>query len=816
MGAAEIESTRPAPHRLPVRQASSSLGPRPAWTLFPTRPLLAAWPLLLLLLALPAMALGQPSVATGQSIQPALQPQITQALRGSSLACQPLETEDLAARHGRLSFTLHTLQQDARSVRVDLQPGTSPAFCWGGNLALSYVGPARLDAASCLLQLCQSLDRNAALAQSVHSAIQQQSSGQPPLAAGAAGFPWGWVLLTLALLSLAGWGTLRLVNRRLFTYSTPVLLAVALLLTLSAFLDLTWETSWSALPWLLLPLLAVATVVHALRWHGRKTLLLLAVTAGSLTLRCLWDWLPVNWYYDFTGPAGASDVFLRREGGTSLLFRLLSDWMPLSAGSFFVASAVASALGASLMALAMIPCRPANASRKPVAPGFWLVWALLLAIDPLQLVLGASGAVHTWALLAFGTGFYWFQVVRSRPARHPAIALTLALTSAALVGWTRPELSWYILAYPVLSYLASWLGPQAAENPAPPSVGLPTPSVTLQTALLLVALASTLLPALSKEHGYATSSVDFQVLAAWAHSLLPPFLPSPWLILGDFDFNPVATQTLFSVLFLAFLAGCWLSQRRKCLLLLPVMALLTLPRLFTPFHKFMLAGPLPTWRYDILLNPMLLLTLAIGAAFLTQVLLRLWHRWPHLAPRGLLAAAATLLLASGAFQHPLLNGSLAAQPPLPFQAEYHFLMRNLPNVPPGATLVAPWIHGWEQDSPHDIDAVLATPHSLLAFQRPDIHWVTLDPQTHSLPPARPLFWFENAFCGLDLAHPHGPYPASAAEQFAALQAHCRLLHSDPALRWVDEQQQTVSPTGGVLQLPASSILLRLGQVRRGF
>ena len=325
-----------------------------------------------------------------------------------------------------------------------------------------------------------------------------------------------------------------------------------------------------------------------------------------------------------------------------------------------------------------------------------------------------------------------------------------------------------------------------------------------------------LLPWFSREQGYAGTSVDTQVLATWATSLLPPFLPQwlhPWSPSG---FNPLGCQGLFSVLFLAFVIGTLHYRRWALLCLMPAYVLLLVPRLWTPFHQLFLVGPLPTWRYDILLNPLMLLMLASGAGFLWTYLGALWQRADRFIYKGGLVLATALLFGAGLLQHPLLNGELANMPRLAFQREFQFLRENLKAVPPGATIVVPWLPGWEEAPAHDIDVALSVPNAILAYERPDIRWTVMPPEATSLPSQRPLFWFHNSVCSLDLQHPNGTFPPPAQRRFSLLLDQCAAFRDSPALRWVDQQTLSVGPWGGVLQVLDSQISLALGQVKRGY
>lgn len=751
-----------------------------------------------------------PSPGQAQERLPATLTTDLQALlhQAPNPVCTQLTLDNPVLKHGRFSTDMAGPDWPDSGMRLDIQPAGQRSFCTGGGLAVSYAGSGQMPYADCLRFLCASLETSASVREALLQALQAQQTSQRPAKLVSPGATLGWWLLSasllLALAALAAW-RLRPLSTQIGQTAPPVLLASAFAVAAGGIIDLAWQTSFAPAAWLILLPIALGAVWSAARRRGKATLWIAAISGVGLLLRWLWPWLPVNWYLDLSGPTGAHPVFMRRPGGMADLLVLLDNLLPVSGDTPFLFSVLASSFGSLLLCLALLPSKTDSKSmRNGTLTTSAVILSLFLAMDPLQLTLATSGAPHPLAFLAFATALYWLKAATlpSTAGWRPLLKLAAALYCVALVGWTRPEMAWYPLLLPLLVWLASH------HNDGPSPHLKPVTLVWYAGGVFLATVAG-LVPWMAREHGYTHAAPDAAVWTQWAKSLIPPFFPASWLPISQNDLNPVATQIPYTVFFGLFLAGAWRFRRLHWWLLPLAYIALLVPRAWTPFHKLFLVGPVQTWRYDILQGPLLLYVLALGAAFGIHWARQRWLGGATRIWKAAVLGLAALLLVSFAIQHPLPNGTLAAHSPLPFQQEYRFLRQNLDSLPQNATVLVPWLHGWEEDPPHDIDALLAHPNTLLAWQRPDITWTLWAPQQTQVPPERPLYFFRSAFCHLNLDQPEGPVPEPALNRFKALQRQCQAQPAATEWNPVTAQTLPVSPTGGSLQLSGKQVVLQM-------
>jgi len=512
-------------------------------------------------------------------------------------------------------------------------------------------------------------------------------------------------------------------------------IVIALTAALAVILRVFWSDETLSLIWL-----GLAPLVFLVFKRMCDRSLMEAGTAaafgvGALIVRGSFQWLPANWYTDFLGPRGAQDVFTRRPEGFATFFRNLDAMVGVDAGFIFACSALCSALAVAFLVSAFRDAGPGERGVSwPRYTGPLL--GVLMVFDPIQVLLGSSDAPHTTSVLAFSLAAWWYReaLEDSGRGRHSIGAQSALFFSLSLVGLTRPELALSGLCLPLVL------------RPGTGLKGLKSDRALWITVLAAVVLGATVW--LGRNLFVQVQAVDGDQLGRWAWAVLPPFLtgrgPSPFS--SEFGF-----QVVLVTCFGSFVWGVFRHRRYGLFLALAAYVLLLLPRLPTPFHRVVMSGSVTEFRYDIIVEAVLLLCLAGGAAWLldgaVNLVRRLRGRRARIAT-GALMACIVLSLWMG---RRVAKGDFLLEETLTYRAEYAFLDGALPRVPQGAPVAYHWVEHLDQGRfDQDLDTGLALPHVLLAFERPDIRWFPLAPGD-PLPEMRPLYYHRGPVCSLDPA-----------------------------------------------------------------
>ncbi len=437
------------------------------------------------------------------------------------------------------------------------------------------------------------------------------------------------------------------------------------------------------------------------------------IGAVALALRSRSPHVPANWYADLTGPAGVQPpVFLRRAEGYAGFFHLLSRAFTVTPSLIFAWSVFCSTAAVVVACSALL--RRADRAARPTWRFAALTWGVLLAVDVRLVYLGASDAPHNVAFLAFALALWWYGEATDREARAPWLAFAAAGLSATLVGATRPELALSALAVPLL---LPPLAPAARNRRVLPAL------------VLLAAVLGPLWMWFDQDLGMSLHPVTAHHVRAWLAGLAPPL---------------VMLAVTYSI---AAAVG-----RREPSLALPLVAYVALavPRIATDFYLGSIVvgarSVVASFRYDAVLTPVLLLSVALSAGALCELALSLRHRFA----RPLAALAVVALVAAFSRRWTDLNTDGTGRfpvDPTPYQVEYVFLRRALSAVPRGATVVAVWVDHFPSHR-LDPDTGLAWPATLLAFARPDLHFVTVDPDRPA-PVVAGQWFFRGAMCSID-------------------------------------------------------------------
>lgn len=534
-----------------------------------------------------------------------------------------------------------------------------------------------------------------------------------------------------------------------------------IVIALTAMLAVLLRTFWThgILSWIWLGLVPLALL--ALKRMGRRSMTETGTAAAmgmvALAVRGSFQWLPANWYTDFLGPAGAQEVFTRRPEGFASFFRNLDGLVSVGPGVLFGWSTLCSSLAVVFLVSAFRDGHPGERG-LPWPRYTALFLAALMVFDPMQVLLGSSDAPHTTSLLAFSLAAWWYREAlensghgRFSIAEHAALFFSLSL-----VGLTRPELALSGLSLPLVL------------RPTYGSTGVRKEGVLWVTVAAAVVLGASVW--LGRNLFVEMQVVDADQLGRWAWAVVPPFLTGR----GP---SPMSSEFLFQVVlvscFGSFLWGVLRSRRYGLLLALVAYVLLLVPRLPTPFHRVVLSGSVTEFRYDIIVELILLLCLAGGAAWLMQGAVHLVRRLRRRRSRIAVGAFLVCTVLSLWMGRRIAQGDFLLEEHLTYRAEYAFLSEVLLHVPPDASVAYHWVeHIHRGRFDQDLDTGLALPHVLTAFHRPDIRWIALAPGDQ-LPDTRPLYYHRGPVCSLDPAVLlEAGYP-EAAEYLHGLLRACR-------------------------------------------
>jgi len=779
------------------------------------RPCARPWPwaavmVALAILAAPAMVAGQggpPVGPRGGDVRQALESVISEIRSPAG----PLTIDEYRHEEGRLRIVLKG-EGPGRTLTLFLTKGRGRSFCSGGDIEVTYSGSGEAAMLTSLGALCQALDASPALQEGVASLL-----ARPPERGGGPSSersPWpGTMALMLGLMALGAGLVRRMPVGHGRQATSQLLVGAGVALTAGWLMDFGWGSWLAPVPWLVLFAAACVLLAMQVRRMGAAGIALAVLAVVAVGIRLAWEWLPANWYYDFWAPAdlasgagnGQGAPLLRRDGGSAGTFALLGMVLPVTSSWFFVASGVASGIGAVLAGAAL--WRPGSAERRGVFERWgWLIWGGLLAVDPMQVVLGASGTVHTWGLLSFGAGLYcygrWHEATVGEAkdaAMGGAAWLLVAMLLGAVTGWTRPELAWFPLAWPLLIQ---------ATRPGP----VPWREMLRTLPFMVLVAAAGSLPWLGRERGVEIQGLEAGAVGKWLASLIPPFLPFDYGHLGIEHVHPQGSIKAFTLFLCAATVSIY-RQRRFGFVFIPALfVIMTFPRLFTPFYKAFFVSHITNLRYDIILGLFWPLAVAIGVGAVVDAGVWLWRRSPDWRVRWVTVAAAVLLIWMAVDEHRLFNGKLAAQRPVAFQAEFRFLRQNLGLVPKGETLVVPWHHGWEGERAGDLDHMLSHPNVMLLFDRPDLDWQVIHAHDSALPRSDDWYWYAGSVCGLDVGRASGEVPGEARERFRRLVELCREMEEEPQLVWLSRERVSVTPLSRMIPERGSSLGLGLARV----
>ena len=533
----------------------------------------------------------------------------------------------------------------------------------------------------------------------------------------------GWLLLTLLVSLGLAWRSPPPRLRPDGPLARWLLLALFALplWALAAFL---WDSVGFSLLWLFLWPLAIAPL-WSLKEHRGLALVLTIIAGVAVVLRIQAPHLPANWYVALEAPDALPVADVVGSGGFAGFFRALGALLPVSSAWVFGWNILASSATVVLFSLsAMRSFHSDGTPRWPAWTG--LLWAVLLALDPLQIRLGASDATHITALFALSVAaLCYVEALRSR-----AVLWWMgALLAAAMVGWTRAEYAPAPLVLPLL------FGTGSNEQRGR----------FLQVAgfLGLVAvLVGASLP-LRTLHAEATRMGTFQWstehITSWFGVLTTQFLREHHL-----------NQALY-LLFVPY--ALWVLVSKRPSRFGPVLAfyLLVAPRVVSAFHEPSVAWNLILARYDLPILAVMALWAAAGinAVWLSANRLMGWLNKKSI-PSPRVVAGVTLFTVLGTLILFDRNAPMddISNDRYPFQVEYEFLQARLDEVERGR-VVAVWQQG-NRNETHDFDSALALPHPLLVMDYPEVQWEVVNEFHEMKDRAADAFVFSGSNAQLDV------------------------------------------------------------------
>ncbi|MBI5479007.1 MAG: hypothetical protein HY906_09135 [Deltaproteobacteria bacterium] len=513
-----------------------------------------------------------------------------------------------------------------------------------------------------------------------------------------------------------------------------------------------------------------------------------AFASLAAAIRATTPHLPANWYVDYLPPPSAvQEPFMNVRGGWGGFLHLLGRFLDVPPSVVFGVSTACSSLAVGLLVATFLRFQERGSSRWPRHTPVFL--GLLMSLDAIQVWLGASDAPHNVALLAFTLGLFWYAeaLAASRAARRQWPPLAGVLACAALVGLTRVELLLSPVAYPLLLC-----------EPGPRARGVLARLGTLVSAMGLV-----LLLRLYWLLGPGTLPGPPDVLSAGLRRAIDAHSPLTNILFPLSDWTQAG-------LLLLFIVAC-LSRRGLGLLLTPLAyAVLVLPKIVGGFGEARLgAEPGPAHRYDIILEALLLLMLAAGAAQGAEWVAALAQRFASRVAQRVVLVSAILVSVCLWLKQAVQAGALLPYRPLPYQAEYDFLRDSLARVPRGGRIVAVWARTVRG---RDLDTALAIPHALLITARPDLEWRVIPPGS-VVPSDRPLYFYRGATCSLDpAATPTVTAPSAAGPDREIVAGHIELCRSldQRVERWLAQRRVSVRPMTWPLR--AAQVDLGIGKL----
>ena len=530
-----------------------------------------------------------------------------------------------------------------------------------------------------------------------------------------------------------------------------------------------------ALLWLALPVLVLVAAHQVVRRDRTEAWAALGLGTLAAVARGLAQHLPANWYVDLHGPWSAEPAYLQRDVGFAGFFAYLDAVVPLGASFLFVWNVACSALAVSLLVSACWRENDPEDRRSDRPRGSAVCLGLLLALDPLQVALGASDATHSTALLAFALGLWWYREI-SRGAALGANAAAswrgqaCLYACVALAGLTRPELSYVALVYPVL---VPSTGAERRTRTARVSAGV------VATAVLVAVLFWSRL-----DVGVAIRAVTMDRLRFFLTHLAPPFLradpgscPWPW----DARFRDVLLGLSAAWLVRVAVVRVW-----RALWIIPGYVLLMLPRVASDFNRAPFCENLAALRYDVVLGVVVMSVAAAGGAAVLEALAWLGARIPIRIRRP--ARIVAVLGLGGGVVGWVAQTATWDPGPYCYRREFAFLRAAIGLLPPGSTVALHWSR-LMPGAPFALDTGLGLPHAALSFERRDLHWLLLGPRD-ALPAARPLYYYHGAVCGLDPRDFAAKGAAGAADGVEQLRTACSEAKSRVGT-WLIERDEPV-------------------------
>lgn len=531
--------------------------------------------------------------------------------------------------------------------------------------------------------------------------------------------------------------------------------------------------------WLVFAGVALLALESALRGPRREALGVAAMVLGGVVTRLVAPSGPANWYVDVLAPEGAEGYTPRRAVGFAHTYRALATVVGVDETVIYGVSIVASSVGLALLWRALFG--GAGASRWP--RGTAGIWAALLCCYPPVVMVGASDAVQNVALLAFGVAAWSFRRVLEHPPRAWALgALPTLVFAAALTGMTRPEYAHAPLLVPLVVLPARggwrrWLGASAA---------------------LTLAVGAGLALWAGQHLGVTWDGASAARLGEWLGYVARPLLGAApgceaMTVDGPVAWSAGQAWVARLVLVAAALAAgigvatavrrrggpwSWLGPGGAAAAYL----LSALPSAFTGALGLTLGCRLVTSRYTLVTAAALFLVYCAGAALLGVLAARL----------GRVAGGVGLALGAVAVGVVWIPTTLApATERYPHRVEAQALSEVLAEIPAGATIYTHWADHFP--SRRDPDAGLAPGHPLIAFERPDLRWVALEPG-EPLPDVacEGCWYYRSAMCDLDAAHVRRENGDEDAAFVERLRAECREA-AERVGSWLFERDEAVAP-----------------------
>lgn len=500
------------------------------------------------------------------------------------------------------------------------------------------------------------------------------------------------------------------------------------------------------------------------------------VLAAALVVRFLVTASPSNFYTDLYGPIGAAAAGeLRRHSSLYAVYQQLDLFVPMTAERIFDVHRVLGALSITLLHLTLVS---AGGKRESWSRAGVRLATLFFVVDPLEVRLHASDAIHVLALFAFSVGAFLYarSVSETDEATSgtPVSAWSLLVLGsifccAALTGQLRAEQVLFPLAYPVLvGGLRGGFDPRrwiarSREN--------------------IVVVGGVVISAW-------ISIFQTDALRAFNGSILQGFLGQvasiAALLANDVDTPNILAGEL-GLAFVSAIAARRAGARRPAALL-AFIGIMLLTRVGSNQAASFAGWNITFGRYDIIFHLLLLTLAGDGLARVLHTLRRTFAErgeGPMTSRARATVAGCSVVLGWVLFAD-LPHYRPTYQRELSFQREYNFLATEVGRQPRSCDVITVWSTG--QDGQEF--ETLALPHPLLQWSARDRHYRIVSPGAPlpRLDPRACHLYFEGSICQLALDRPpEGPwrrrvpsiaveFPASA-DVLRRAQSSCRALRA---------------------------------------